>query len=255
MCSPAFFPASKSRFPLVLLNLTFLITVHAENLVTETFDKASETENIGAVEGAAIWTSRGDRPFLSVVKDDDGLKSGNALRMTKGLAYVTFPEVALEEGDSLELSFRYRFAEPPEETGFPLRVGIFKDEAGQPVSGNTPGYWFMSCPGVENGNAMLIFEEGTDGALGGGSDIPILPPMFHGPASGTVPNTLKMTITRADSGSVDVTSQINDEPPNTRNDSTGNITQFNVFAISLATNGETDFVLDDATLTVKRKAK
>jgi hypothetical protein len=237
------------------LNLAAVLALHAESVLIEDFEKASDIENVSAVEGTAIWTSRGDRQFLSVVKDEEGLKAGNALRMIKGLVYVTFPEVTLEEGDSLELSFRYRFAQAPQEAGFPLRIGIYKDDNGDPVSGNSPGYWFMSCPGVENGNAMIILEEGTDGALGGGKDIPMLQPMFQGPASGTVPNKVKLTVTRNSADTVDVTSQVNEDSPNTRTDTTGKISQFNAFAISLATDGETDFLMDDVTLTVTRKAK
>lgn len=246
----------KKILPFLLsLQLAPLVELHADSIFVEDFEKASGEEGVSMVEGAGSWQSRGNRLFLGVVEDNDGLKSGKVLRVTKGLVYVSFPEVELAEGDSLEVSFRFRFAVAPEENGFPLRVGLAWDDSGSPDGGNAPGYWLMTNPGVENGNAMLLLEEGTDGSMGGGSDIPILPPMFQAPASGTAASKLTLTVSRASSGVVDVTSQFNEDSPVTRSDTNAKVTKFNVFAISLATMGETDFMVDDVKMTVNRKAK
>ena len=228
--------------------------VFAESVFVEDFEKASAAESVGMVDGAAAWQTRGNRPLLSVMEDTDGLKAGNALRMTKGLVFVNFPEVELAEGDSLEVSFRYRFPEALQETGFPFRVGVAWDESGNPAEGNTPGYWFMSNPGAENGLAMINLEEGTDGSLGGGSDIPILAPQFQTPASGTGVNKLTLTVARPSGDGVDVSARINDDSPNTRTDTAGKVTKFNVLALSIATNGSTEFLVDDVNVTVNRKA-
>lgn len=246
----------KKLFPVVLsLQLASLMGLHAEIIFSEDFEKASREEGASLVDGAGSWHSRGNRLFLGVVEDSDGLKSGSALRITKGLVYVSIPEVDLAEGDSLEVSFRYRFANAPQETGFPLRIGLAWDDSGNPEGGNAPGYWFMTNPSVENGNAMILLEEGTDGSMGGGSDIPILPPMFQAPASGTAVTKVAFTVSRPSDGVVDVTSQINEDSPVTRSDTNAKVTKFNVFAISLATTGETDFMVDDVKVTVNRKAK
>ena len=122
------------------LGLALVFAAHAETVFKENFDTASQVENAAAVDGATTWTCRGSWPQLAVVGDADGLKSGNALKIAKGFVYVTFPEVALKEGDSLELSFRYRFALPPQESIFPLRIGLYKDSNGNPADGYAPGY-------------------------------------------------------------------------------------------------------------------
>lgn len=240
---------------LAMLSFSAALALHAESIFVEDFEKASGEEGVSMVEGAGSWHSRGNRLFLGAVEDSDGLKSGKVLRVTKGLVYVSFPEVDLAEGDSLEVTFRFRFALAPEENGFPLRIGLAWDDSGNPDGGNAPGYWLMTSPGVENGNAMLLLEEGTDGSMGGGSDIPILPPMFQAPASGTAVTKVAFTVSRPSDGVVDVTSQINEDSPVTRSDTNAKVTKFNVFAISLATMGETDFMVDDVKVTVNRKAK
>jgi len=235
-------------------HLVLLAGVQAETVFKEDFEAAAETENAAAVDGATTWTSRGNRPLLSVVVDSEGLKSGNTLKISKGFVYVTFPEVVLQEGDSLELSFRFRFAQPPQETGFPLRIGLYKDSNGNPTDGYAPGYWFMSNPAAEGGKSMVVMEEGTDGSPGGGSDFKGLQDLFPGPATGTAVNKFKWTILRSSVG-VDMAIQTNDEPPVTRADKAGKVTRFNAFGISIASMENAEFLIDDVALNVIRKDK
>ena len=241
--------------PLVLLNLATVAGAETGPVFKEDFEAASQTENAAAVDGATTWTSRGNRPLLSVVGDTDGLKSGNALKVAKGFVYVTFPEVALQVGDSIELSFRYRFGQPPQEAGFPLRIGLYKDSNGNPADGLAPGYWFMSNPGAEGGKSMVVVEEGTDGSPGGGSDFKGLQDLFPGPATGTTANKFKWTIQRSTDTTVDMAIQTNDDSPVTRTDSAGTVTAFNAFAVSIASMENTEFLIDDVALNVIRKDK
>lgn len=245
----------RRSYLVALFVLTALGNIRAETIFTETFEKASNTENAGEVEGEVLWTARGRRGMLSVMPDEDGLKSGNVMKITKGLVYVSFPDVKLEVGDSVSISFRYRFAEKAQDTGFPFRFGLFKDSNGTPADGLAPGYWLMTNPGEDEGKTMIVVEEGTDSSLGGGQDFAALEGDFSSPSGGTQANKVTFTIERASEDSVDISAQFNDDSANTRTDPKGKVTQFNAFAISLATMANTQFLVDDVVLTVTRKAK
>jgi hypothetical protein len=238
-----------------LLTATFVFDVKAETIFTETFEKASLTENAGEVEGEVIWTARGRRGMLGVMPDEEGLKSGNVMKITKGLVYVSFPDVKLEVGDSVSISFRYRFAEKAEDKGFPFRFGLFKDSNGTPADGLAPGYWLMTNPGEDEGKSMIVVEEGTDNSLGGGQDFAALEGDFSSPSGNSEVNKVTFTVERAAEDSVDISAQFNDDSANTRTDPRGKVTQFNAFAISLATMANTQFLVDDVVLSVSRKGK
>ncbi|MEI8309437.1 MAG: hypothetical protein WCH98_01645 [Verrucomicrobiota bacterium] len=240
---------------MISLHLALLAGAYAETVFKEDFSASSETENASAVDGATTWTSRGSRPLLGVVGDTEGLKSGSSLKISKGFVYATFPDVTLNEGDALELSFRYRFAQPPQETGFPLRLGLYNATSGNPADGLSPGYWFMTNPAAEGGKSMVVYEEGTDGSPGGGSDFSALQDLFPGPAAGTTVSTFKWTILRSSGGSVDIATQTNDDAPVTRTDQGGKVTTFNAFAISIASMVNSEFLIDDIALNVIRKDK
>lgn len=243
------------RVILGVLGLASLATVCAEPIFTETFEKASVDENVGEVEGEAAWMARGRRGLLSVTPDEAGLNSGNVMKITKGLVYVTFPDVQLEVGDSISISFRYRFADAAQDTGFPFRFGFFKDSNGTPSDGLAPGYWLMSNPATDEGKAMIVVEEGTDSSMGGGQDFAALDGDFPAPNGSSTVNKVTFKIERTAEDGVDITAQFNDDSAYTRTDGKGKLTQFNGFAISIATMANTQFFVDDVVLNVDRKSK
>lgn len=257
MLPPVFAGTSmKKIFPaLCALTLPLLTGARAQTVFHETFEAAGEMENVSGVDGSVTWTSRGSRKLLSTTTDPEGLKSGNALKISRGVAYVTFPEVILEDGDSLVLSLRYRFGQPPQEKGFPIRFGLYKDPGGNPADGFAPGYWFMSNPNAEGGKSMIVVEEGTDGLMGGGTDFGGLQDLFPGAASGTAAVKMTWTLLRSPTGSVEISAQVNDDPPVTRTDPAAKVTTFNAFAISIASIENADVLVDDITLTVVRGTK
>lgn len=232
-----------------------MIDTHAEPIFNETFEKASIDENVGEVEGETAWFARGRRGLLSVTPDEAGLSSGNVLKITKGLVYVTFPDVQLAVGDSLSVSFRYRFAEGAQETGFPFRFGFFKDSNGTPSDGLAPGYWLMSNPATDEGTAMIVVEEGTDSSMGGGQDFAALEGSFPAPNGSPAVNKVTFKVERTAEDGVDISAQFNDDSAYTRTDGKGKVTQFNGFAISIATMANTQFLVDDVILSVDRKVK
>lgn len=242
-------------FSLSLLSLALMTGAKAQPIFTEKFEKASISENEGEVDSETMWTARGRRGLLSVMPDEDGLKSGNVMKITKGLVYVSFPDVKLEVGDSISVSFRYRFAEQAEDKGFPFRFGLFKDSNGTPADGLAPGYWMMTNPAAEEGKSFIVVEEGTDSSLGGGQDFAALEGDFPSPNGGPAVNKVTFKIERTADDAVDVSAQLNDDSAYTRTDGKGKVTQFNSFAISIATMANTQFLVDDVVLSVARKGK
>lgn len=235
--------------------MALAVDAKAETLFNETFEKASVAENVGEVEGETVWTARGRRGLLSVMPDEDGLKSGSVMKITKGLVFVSFPEVKLAVGDSISISFRYRFALQAEDKGFPFRFGFFNSSSDTPADGSAPGYWVMSTPAEDEGKSLIVVEEGTDSSVGGGQDFAALEGDFPSPSGGPAVNKVTFKIERTAEDSVDISAQFNDDSAYTRTDGKGKVTQFNAFAISIATMAPTEFLVDDVVLSVSRQGK
>lgn len=245
-----------SKLPLTFVSLILImgLAAHAQSVFKDNFDTAEATENVSSVGSTVTWTMVGNRAFLGVVTDPEGLNSKQAMSLSKGLVYTTFDTVTLAVGDSLELSFRLRCTQDFPEKTLPLRFGFFDDVQGRPDNGLAKGYWCFTSLG-DQGAAVIAREEGEDGNSGGGSDIPSLGPTFPQLKAGTTPNKITMTITRGAGDSMDVTVQFNDDPPVTHTDSDMKLTEFNAFGIRLASDSPGRLLLDDFDVEVKRKGK
>lgn len=244
----------KFPFTLASLILSAGFAVHAQPVFQDNFDAAEAGENLTTVGSTANWSVVGNRPFLGVVTDAEGLKGKQAMSLSKGMVYTTFDTVTLGVGDSLELSFRLRCTQDFPEKALPLRFGFFDDVEGRPDNGMAKGYWCFTSLG-DQGVAVIARELGEDGNSGGGSDIPNIGPVFPQLKAGTVPNKIAMTITRGTDDSMDITIQFNDDAPVTHTDSDMKLAEFNAFGIRLSSEAPGQLLLDDFKAEVKRKGK
>ncbi|CAN5342704.1 hypothetical protein BH09VER1_BH09VER1_27660 [soil metagenome] len=233
--------------------LLSLITLQAESVLKDNFDSDQPTEGVASVGSGPSWNCVGNRNFLSVVLDAQGLNSGPALSLSKGMVYTTFDTVSLKPGDSIEVSFRMRCTEEFTDKAFPFRFGLYDDVEGQPDKGMAKGYWVMSSLG-DLGNAMVAREEGTDGNSGGGTDVPIVGVVFPNLKAGTAVNKISLTITRGSDDSVDITTTFNDDST-TRTDTDMKLAEFNAFGIRLSSESTGQLLFDDFNIEVKRQGK
>jgi len=244
------------KFSLALASVILIsgFPARAQTVFKDNFDTAEATENVSSVGSTATWSVIGNRPFLGVVTDADGLKSKQALSLSKGMLYTTFDTVTLAAGDSLVLSFRMRCTQDFPERALPLRFGFFHDVEGRPDNGMAKGYWCFTALG-EQGIAVIAREEGEDGNSGGGKDIPNLGATFPLLKAGTAANKITTTITRGADDAMDVTVQFNDDTPVTRTDSDMKLAEFNAFGIRLSSESPGQLLFDDFDVEVKRKGR
>lgn len=243
----------KSVYFIVIIFLFFLTEIRAESVLKDNFDSEQATEKVSSVGSSPSWNCVGNRDFLGVVLDPQGLNSGPALSLSKGMVYTTFKTVSLKPGDSIEVSFRMRCTQEYNDKAFPFRFGFYDDVEGQPDKGMAKGYWVMTSLG-DLGNAMIAREEGTDGNSGGGSDIPILGVVFPNLKAGTAVNKISMTITRGSDDAMDITTTFNDDST-TRTDTDMKLSEFNAFGIRLSSDNPGQLLFDDFNIEVKRQGK
>ncbi|MEO7933395.1 MAG: hypothetical protein ABIT76_09585 [Chthoniobacterales bacterium] len=227
---------------------------NAKELLKETFENASGGEELArSLDASTTWICRGSREGIAVTTDPSGLNHGKAMNIKNVLCYTDIPEAELQVGDSLHLTFRFRYRGTGQENAFPLRVGFVGNGSGQVMDGNSPGYWYLTNPNAAKGNAMIAFEEGTDGALGGGSDIAALGKVEEASHCGTQVSNFSMTVSRGPEG-ITIECKEGDAESFSRVDAASKVTLFNILAISVI-GSEGDFVVDDIDLTLKKADK
>jgi hyaluronate lyase len=171
---------------LVLLLAAF--SAHASTLVvSDPFTDGSRTNTTGGDPLGLVWYMGQTWGTLTVADDSAGIGTGNALLLTptaawaKALAY--FGPVALTNpGDSVSLSFNFRFTAPPTNIAAGLRVGLYNSmgtrqttdavDTGVPGPGDRSddvGYGFQTNPGTNLATGLNVYSEAAGNDILGGS--------------------------------------------------------------------------------------
>jgi hypothetical protein len=172
------------------------------------------------------------------VATDATISDGNALNVnaTAGFnrIWTNFAGVTLNPGDSLTLSFDYRFTQNPADTASQFRVGLFNNGGTNNTEGNDFGYGFATNVGLNSSTGTNVWEEGVGTSILGGSPGGIV---AFGTAGASVnsPNTgahsVVYTMTRNLSGGLDFSASIDGGLAATGTDATPATTTFHVLAI------------------------
>lgn len=165
-------PCLVKKSALLLLVLTACsATGKAEVLVDETFTDGGRSNGTDA--GDVAWFSvGGSGSVLSVVNDSAGIGTGNALQVTPSAAFQGFagmlPElVTLQDGETLRLSFTYRFTGTVNlNQAGRLRFGFY-NTWGTPTAAdsdtvarkNDDGYYSSTNPGSTNPAGTTLARE------------------------------------------------------------------------------------------------
>lgn len=216
------------------------------------------TTDSGSATSTLTWKSRNAKPIFSIAPDEDGIKSGKALVAKSGMFYASFKDITLEKGTSLKLTFQFRFTKAPIDAGNTFRVGLFNDTNGNPEDGKSPGYWLMTNPGSVTSKGMIFFEQGIDGAMGGGTDCLLVGTFFPAFDAQATVHKLTLSVSMPDDGSnVEIKYKLDDETPVSMIDSESRVKTFNTLGINTITGADADcaFVIDNVTLSVDKSAK
>lgn len=201
------------------------------------------SRSAGGFAGDMEWFTLGS-PSVIVVDDSGGIGFGNALQLTplstgRGLV-AGFPPVFLDDGDSLALTFNWRFTGT---TGLNqaknLRFGLHSSN-GTPVTSdassatnNDKGYFVAINPGASGSSVILHREAGGDGGILGGNDWSTFGAHGMSLNAGTAPHFASLTLTRSGS-SLLVNAQVDNLAPATGTSTSIVTNTFDQFAITLA---------------------
>ena len=208
----------------------------------EGFTDGARTNGTDPADSA--WYTLG-APTISIVDDTAGIGSGNALQIaatgSTGRGIVAgFPAQTLADGNSITLSFNWRF------TGTvglnqanSLRYGLHSSNATPATADNTTqadndkGYFVMTNPGAAGTSTTLKRETGSSPGVLGGNDWSGLGTAGASVSGSTAKHTSTIVITRSGSNLV-VSTNIDNLAAATGTDSAPVTYTFDQFGITLA---------------------
>ncbi len=177
------------RFCILALLLSALAGPAAITNVFDPFTDGNRTNATGGDTQGLVWYLGQTTSTLYVTNDSAGIGSGNALQFTpqvgagfgKYLAYFG-PITLSAPGDSITLTFSYRFTSAPTNINAGFRVGLYNTlgtrqttDASDTGSGagnrsDDVGYGFQTNPGTNQSTGTSVYSEAsTNDILGGAS--------------------------------------------------------------------------------------
>lgn len=160
----------------------------------------------GADPQDIVWRTVGT-PTVAIVNDAAGLASGNAMQLTSTTTFQALighcPWIYLNNGDSVMLSFRWRFTGT---TGLNqarvLRFGLHEFNGTPAITDNTGatvndrGYFIAANAGATGSNTSINRETGADPVLSG-NDVTVIGSAGASVVAGTTAHSATFTITRS----------------------------------------------------------
>ncbi|EPX61679.1 hypothetical protein D187_010298 [Cystobacter fuscus DSM 2262] len=156
----------------------FGVTARAGVVLNEPFTDGSRSNTSGGDTQGGVWYYDSTTPELSVVNDAGGLGSGNALRLAPTSGFhklLTFfsPQTLAVAGDTITVTFDYRFPVAPGSSGGGLRVGLLSSGGTRQTAdggsrSDDKNYGFSTNAGGNSGTGTGVAYEGAgDDVLGG----------------------------------------------------------------------------------------
>jgi len=218
------------------------VACYGNSEVADDFTDGDRGNNASA--GDLAWFTLGT-PTVAVVNDSLGIGYGNALQLTpastgRGLV-ANMPARTLADGDSLALSFDWRFTGTTAlNQSYNLRFGLHSSN-GTPntadnttASDNDKGYFIGTNPGVNSASGTMQFRE-TGAAPGvlGGTDWSTFGTSGACVSAGTATHTATLIITRVGTTLV-VSGQIDNLAASTGTDASPVTYTFDQLGLTLA---------------------
>jgi len=183
--------------PLILDNVQLVRSIMFHG-VNDSFTDGGRTDGTDPLDIA--WHYTGAPFWLGVVNDSTGIGSGNALELQPSGSWQGMlgnaPWFHLGNGDSLTLSFDYRFTGSSNQNeANKLRFGILNDggttataDGMYNIGADDYGYLFATNPGLASGTGSVVYRSGTNpmASIAGASI-----------SSGTTKHTVTMTLQRS----------------------------------------------------------
>src|SRR5689334_15548662 len=149
----------------------FGMTARAGVVLNDPFTDGSRSNTSGGDTQGGVWYYDSTAPELSVVNDAGGLGSGNALRLAPTAGFhklLTFfsPQTLAVAGDTLTVTFDYRFPVAPGSSGGGLRVGLLSSGGTRQTAdggsrSDDKNYGFSTNAGGNSGTGTGVAYEGA----------------------------------------------------------------------------------------------
>ena len=221
-------------------------------VLQDDFEGADEVQASQVVDSKAVWESDAKHKSAGVIRDPGGFGGSKVLVVANNVIFARFPEVKLGDGDSLELSLKFRCADAKIESTAPLRFGLANNTDGMPDTGDTQGYWVMSTPGP-NGTTSVMLEKNVDSLIGGGPDFDGLGPAVPTPYDWQSVHSLKLKVSKPAGGTVSISFKIDDGGEQVFTDPKGTVTSFNTIGFRIANTAKSQLLVDDVILSTGEK--
>ena len=171
----------------LLLWLAILPAPGATLLVSDPFTDGTRSNASGGDPQGLVWYMGQTSGTLAVADDSAGIGTSNALRFTPTAAWGKFlayfgPVTLASPGDSVTLSFNFRFAAPPTNISAGFRVGLYNSmgtrqtadasDTGVPGPGDRSddvGYGFQTNPGANSASGLNVYSEAAGNDILGGA--------------------------------------------------------------------------------------
>jgi hyaluronate lyase len=167
--------------------LTIVPASGASLLVSDPLTDGNRLNASSGDSQGLVWYMGQTSGTLEVADDGAGIGTGNALRFTPAAAWGKFlayfgPATLANPGDSVTLSFNFRFATPPTNISAGFRVGLYNSmgtrqtadasDPGVPGAGNRSddvGYGFQANPGANSTTGLNVYSEAAGNDILGGA--------------------------------------------------------------------------------------
>lgn len=197
------------------------------------------------------------------VASDPVINSGNALRLNATASFRkffgSFGAVTLAQGETLQLSFDYRFHEAASGAGL-FRFGLYNNGGSAPNADGSPadnddfGYAAITNPGADVSNGTSVNSEiAGDAALGGSAPSGLIVFGTTGASVNvgtTLPGNAVFSITRNFDDSLTVSSSINGQSAASGTITTSPITYTFHHAVIGLGSSASDFSVDNVNVSV-----
>ena len=218
----------------VCLSVLSVPALQAANLISDPFTDGSRTNASGGDTTGAVWYQTvNDSGQVTIVDDSAGIGSGKAMQLAPSGDFhkllCFFPSTTLASaGDTLLVTFDYRFPTAPGSQGDGFRIGL-GNSAGTKQTGDNgsastrtddKNYGFNTNPGLAGTSTGVRYENAGDDILGGADQSGTNTGARYSfgasggsIASGTTKHSATLQITRFGNGDLYVQAQIDSLTP------------------------------------------
>ncbi len=227
----------------VLITVVMLsVPAKADLLAQDLFTDGGRTDGTDALDLAWYTETTTPSTTLTVTDDSSGIGSGYALRFTptgtvQGAVANLLSTVTLNDGDSIRLTFDWRYAGTTNQNQANLfRFGLYNNN-GTPTTADLQsnrtddvGYFFATNPGAASSTGSTLYRETAGTEITQSTDVTALGSSGPSIVAGITVHTVEFTITRV-GATLKLVSSLDGQVPTAATDASPVTYTFNEIAL------------------------